>query len=82
MFQLRGTFIRIDSTELRDYLLGNLKKLYNIDNSVLNFDFTTVDHDLDSLLCCLAGIDFIEGRCKQTDIPQNVLEIEGLIWAK
>ena len=73
---------KAESTESREYLLDNLKNLYNIDNSVQKFDFTTVDHDFDSLVCCLAGIDFIEGKCKQTDIPQNVLEIEGLIWAK
>ncbi len=73
---------KAESTESREYLLDNLKNLYNIDNSVQKFDFTTVDHDFDSLVCCLAGIDFIEGKCKQIDIPQNVLEIEGLIWAK
>ncbi|MCK5152834.1 MAG: DUF429 domain-containing protein [Spirochaetales bacterium] len=78
---IRG-YKKTDSIHIRKNLLNNLKGKYNIHESIQDFDFTTVDHDFDSLVCCLAGIDFIEGRCKPADIENDILKTEGWIWAK
>lgn len=78
---IRG-YKKADSIQLKNELLKNLESRYNIDKSIRKFDFTIVDHDFDSLICCLAGIDFIEGRCKQADSADLELKTEGWIWAK
>jgi len=78
---IRG-YKKTDSLHLRRDLLKKLESIYNIDNSIHKFDFTTIDHDFDSLVCCLAGIDFLEEKCKSADIKSDILKTEGWIWAK
>lgn len=70
-----------DNFNVRKKLFEQLKINYHFTNPK-ELDLTSIEHDFDAFICCLAGIDFIEGKSMPpNDLDQEIKE-EGWIWVK
>ncbi|MBZ9728388.1 DUF429 domain-containing protein [Salegentibacter sp. JZCK2] len=78
-FSIKG--YKKDNAPARDKLYDQLKKIYNF-NNFESIDLTTIDHDFDALVCCLACVDFIEGKSLPPAKIDSDIKEEGWIWVK
>ncbi|MGK7389180.1 MAG: DUF429 domain-containing protein [Candidatus Cyclobacteriaceae bacterium M2_1C_046] len=78
-FSIKG--YKKDNIEARKDIYEKLKVYYNFINPN-GVDLISIEHDFDAFICCLAGIDFIEGKAAAPEkIDQDIKE-EGWIWVK
>lgn len=66
---------------IRKELYQKLQTNYKFSNPK-DLDLTTIEHDFDAFLCCLACIDFIIGKASAPPFPDADLREEGWIWVK
>jgi hypothetical protein len=69
------------SEEQRKRIFEDLAKQYTIINEEVTSLFS-IEHDFDAFICCLAGVDFLENRCKRYKELNDVIRKEGWIWTK
>jgi len=70
-----------DNKNCRERILEELKSKYNF-VITQNIDITTIDHDFDAFICCLAIHDFIQRNVYFPDNQINKYKTEGWIWTK
>lgn len=70
-----------DNLTARRNLLEQLRSNYTFSNPEA-IDLTTVEHDFDAFVCCLACLDFIEGKSLPPDEIDEYIKEEGWIWVK
>lgn len=67
--------------EQRKIIFENISKQYTIINEEVTNIFN-IEHDFDAFICCLAGVDFLENRCKRYIELNDTIRKEGWIWTK
>ncbi|HET7629469.1 MAG TPA: DUF429 domain-containing protein [Bacillales bacterium] len=69
--------------EPREQIVQHLEKRIGF-AAGLKASLVASDHVLDAALCCLAGVDFLDGKCcpPPPDSDERTLRKEGWIWVK
>jgi hypothetical protein len=63
----------------RKEIFNQLKQKYPLSDCI----FPESEHDFDALICCLAGLDFLQEKCFSYDKTKTkTVEKEGWIWVK
>lgn len=78
-FSVKG--YKKDNTDIRNTLYDALKTGYDFSNPGA-LDLTSIEHDFDAFICCLACIDFIEGQAVAPEVIDRDMKEEGWIWVK
>lgn len=66
---------------VRSSLLREMTACYNVQIPA-DMNLISVEHDFDAFLCCLAGSDFLSGKCEGPPSVDEEIIKEGWTWIK